>query len=202
MTKRYYTLSGVVYDNNIECLKELFDYSNHYVSIIHDKDDKDTHIHFICTFQQNISFEGAKKRIHSNGNAFVQPVENLPGMFAYLTHTTEKAVEDGKHEYQQSELISDNIEYWYNRVAEPEEKKSNTEFIKDLLSENMNIREMGMKYGRDFIKNMHSYLAFRRAVYMTEPDIIEKPVEHKPHYTKAENSPGWVTLPNGKELDF
>lgn len=202
MSKRYYTLSGVVYDDDIECLKELFEYSNHYVSIIHDKDDRDTHIHFICTFQQNISFEGAKRRIHSVGNSFVQPVENLPGMFAYLTHSTEKAVEDGKHEYQQSELISDNIEYWYNRVAEKEEKKNNNEFINDLLAKDMSIREMGIKYGRDFIKNMHSYLAFRRAVYQMEPDIIEESIKHTPHYTKAENSPGWVTLPKDKELEI
>ena len=200
--KRYYTLCGVIYDDNINCMKELMEYSRHYVVIVHDKDDRDIHIHFIATFPQNISFDRAKSMIHSSGNCFVQPVQDLQGMFAYLTHATSKAVEDGKHKYLSSDLISDNIDYWYNRVSEKEEKTTNKEFIDDLLSADMNIREMGYKYGRDFIKNMNSYLLFRRAVKYEEPDIIDDPVKHEPYYEMAENSPGWVTLKNDENIEF
>ena len=199
--KRYYTLCGVIYDDNIECMKELINFSRHYVSIVHDKDDRDVHIHFIATFPQNISFDRAKSMIHSSGNCFVQPVEDVPGMFAYLTHTTSKAVEDGKYQYTSDDLLSDDIDYWYNRASEKEEKVSNKTFIDDLLSQDMDIKEMGYKYGRDFIKNMNSYLLFRRAVKYEEPDIIDEPVKHEPHYERGENGPGWVTLKKDENIE-
>ena len=71
---------------------------------------------------------------------------------------------------------------------------------KHVLKRYPHVKRWGYKYGRDFIRNMNSYLMFRRAVKYEEPDIIDDPVKHEPHYEKAENSPGWVTLNEDEDL--
>ena len=176
MSRQYYQLSGVVYDQNPDCLKSLFERCRHWVYIIHDKDEKengetrDVHIHFIATFVQRISFELARSLVHSEGNVFVQDVIDIKGMFSYLTHNTSDLIDDGKYRYSDDELKSDNIDYWVNRCTENEHKTNNESFYNDLMSSNFEIREMAIKYGRDFIKNYNRYIAFREAVLFMDKE--------------------------------
>lgn len=180
MSRQYYQLSGIVYDSNPDCLKELLERCRHWVYIVHDKDMKengetrDVHIHFIATFVQRISFELARNLVHSDGNVFVQNVIDIKGMFSYLTHNTPDSIDDGKYRYSDDELKSDNIDYWVNRCTEDEHKSNNEQFYNDLMKRDFDIREMSIKYGRDFIKNYNRYIAFREAIINMYKEKNEK----------------------------
>lgn len=161
--KRFYSFSIVSYASEIE-LSSLLISCRHYVYILHDKDvnedgsPRSAHFHILCTFAQNKSFNSVSSLVQSSQNTFVQQLQDIGGAFAYLTHQNNPE----KYQYNSDDLISDNLDYWLDKIPEFEIKKSkNDDFVDDLLSDDFDVVAMARKYGRDFIKNVSKYESFR-----------------------------------------
>lgn len=161
--KRFYSFSVVSYADLSE-LSVLLTSCRHYVYILHDKDvnedgsTRSPHFHILCTFVQNKSFNSVASLVDSSQNTFVQQLQDVGGAFAYLTHQNNPE----KFQYNSDELVSDDLDYWIDRIPEYEEKKNkNDEFVDDLLSDDFDVVAMARKYGRDFIKNISKYENFR-----------------------------------------
>ena len=161
--KRYYSFSIVSYASVNEILP-LVSGCRHYVYILHDKDvnedgsPRSPHFHILCTFAQNKSFNAVASLVESNQNTFVQQLQDVGGAFSYLTHQNNPE----KYQYNSYDLVSDDIDYWIDRIPDYEEKKNkNDEFVDDLLSDDFDVVSMARKYGRDFIKNISKYENFR-----------------------------------------
>lgn len=159
--------------------------------IVHDKDETDTHIHAPVVFKQSMSIKRVrgwfKACVDHKGevaNTLAKPVLSAEGMEEYLTHDTEKAKEDGKHQYVTEDIkvlegIADsrgrmkgaldiqreNAERKAKKKEEAEE--SNDEFLTDLLKRKPQ-REMARKYGRDYMKNYKQYKQFAWEVEIEE----------------------------------
>lgn len=169
MSSRFYSFSIVSYADLSE-LSPLLSSCRHYVYILHDKDvnedgsSRSPHFHILCTFVQNKSFNSVASLVVSSQNTFVQQLQDVGGAFSYLTHQNSPE----KFQYNSNELISDNLDYWLDKIPEYENKTSkNDEFVDDLLSDNFDVVAMARKYGRDFIKNISKYENFRFRVLKT-----------------------------------
>lgn len=163
MSSRFYSFSIVSYADLSE-LSPLLSSCRHYVYILHDKDvNEDSslrspHFHILCTFTQNKSFNSVASLVVSSQNTFVQQLQDVGGAFTYLTHQNNPE----KFQYNADDLVSDNLDYWLDKIPEYENKSSkNDEFVDDLLSDNFDVVAMARKYGRDFIKNLNRYESFR-----------------------------------------
>lgn len=161
--KRFYSFSIVSYADLSE-LSVLLTSCRHYVYILHDKDvnedgsARSPHFHILCTFSQNKSFNAVASLVESSQNTFVQQLQDVGGAFAYLTHQNNLE----KFQYNSDDLVSDDIDYWIDRIPDYEDKKNkNDEFVDDLLSDDFDVVAMARKYGRDFIKNISKYESFR-----------------------------------------
>ena len=161
--KRYYSFSIVSYASVNEILP-LVSGCRHYVYILHDKDvnedgsTRSPHFHILCTFAQNKSFNAVASLVESNQNTFVQQLQDVGGAFSYLTHQNNPE----KYQYNSDDLVSDDIDYWIDRIPDYEEKKNkNDDFVDDLLADDFDIVALARKYGRDFIKNISKYENFR-----------------------------------------
>lgn len=163
---RFYSFSIVSYASLPE-IQNLLQACRHYVCILHDKDvnedgsARSPHYHILCTFAQNKSFNSVASLVESSQNTFVQQLQDVGGAFAYLTHQNNPE----KFQYNADDLISDNLDYWLDKIPDYENKSSkNDEFVDDLLSDDFDIVSMARKYGRDFIKNLNRYESFRLRV--------------------------------------
>ena len=160
---RFYSFSIVSYASLSE-IQNLLQACRHYVYILHDKDVNEDgslrspHFHILCTFVQNKSFNSVASLVVSSQNTFVQQLQDVGGAFAYLTHQNNLE----KFQYNSDDLVSDNLDYWLDKIPEYENKSSkNDEFVDDLLSDDFDVVAMARKYGRDFIKNLNRYESFR-----------------------------------------
>ena len=165
--KRYYSFSIVSYASADE-ISSLISGCRHYVYILHDKDvnedgsPRSPHFHILCTFAQNKSFNAVASLVVSKQNTFVQQLVDVGGAFSYLTHQNNPE----KFQYNSDDLVSDDIDYWIDRIPDYEEKKNkNDEFVDDLLSDDFDVVAMARKYGRDFTKNISKYESFRFRVF-------------------------------------
>ena len=137
-----------------------------YAFIEHNKDIdddgqlKECHIHILIrtinarTVQDVVNW--FKGFYDVNGlpiNTFGQEMHDISSSFDYLTHSTEQAKEDGKHQYDKSEIVSNNIEYFENCNVNDEDNISLalTELCKGVL-----LKDVALKYGRDFIIHYQS----------------------------------------------
>lgn len=161
--KRYYSFSIVSYASLNEIMP-LVAGCRHYVYILHDKDvnedgsTRSPHFHILCTFAQNKSFNAVASLVESDQNTFVQQLQDVGGAFSYLIHQNNPE----KYQYNSDDLVSDDIDYWIDRIPDYEDKKNkNDEFVDDLLSDDFDAVAMARKYGRDFIKNISKYENFR-----------------------------------------
>lgn len=200
---RAYTWSLVLYCS-VEEFAPLRDKARHWAYCVHDKDfvteedgtrrPKETHTHVIVTFENEQSLVAIKKLIDSNQNVLGQPLKNkvtqsgggesVRGMWNYLIHR----FNEDKHQYEESERICDDLEYWQHRCKEELDIfAKNDSFFEDLTSEDFSIEAMGRKYGRDFMKNMHHYMSFRQS-------IINERQWEKERKAKAEQDALWQEL--------
>ena len=154
---RFYSFSIVSYASLSE-IQNLLQACRHYVYILHDKDVNEDgslrspHFHILCTFVQNKSFNSVASLVVSSQNTFVQQLQDVGGAFAYLTHQNNLE----KFQYNSDDLVSDNLDYWLDKIPEYENKSSkNDDFVDDLLSDDFDVVAMARKYGRDFIKSMN-----------------------------------------------
>lgn len=179
MAERKYTWAIVTYASREE-FTPLLDRANHWAFCYHDKDwkvddegkrvPKEPHTHILATFKENLSFESVRRLIDSEQNTLAQKARNEEGsiyaLYRYLIHADESPLE--KNIYDDSDRIVDDKSYWLKRCNERVLGASHETFFEDLLSDDFSIRDMGRKYGRDFIKNLSSYMDYRRRVLIQD----------------------------------
>lgn len=132
-----------------------------YVYIFHNKDiDKEPHYHILIRTLHNTTLSAVKKwfsgYIDYNGNlvnTFIEPMHDINGAFSYLTHRTDECIKQGKFQYSELDLISNNIELWHN--VEDLTCDNISLALSDLLG-GQPLNEVALKYGRDFIIHYHS----------------------------------------------
>lgn len=147
----------------------LLKQAKHWCYILHNQDEGEAHYHILARFPTQKSLSACRKHQLGTQNLLGKMLKTLTlqmKMTAYLTHDTEKARNAGKHIYAIDEVVyKPNDNYWekqFDKEAEKEDNEATNEcFINDLLALDFSIKDMAIKYGRDFIKNFNSYMAFR-----------------------------------------
>ncbi len=167
LSDRYYSFSLVTYNVNESDIQLLLDKAFKWAWILHDKDKADNHLHVLCTFKQNKSFEVVRKMVKGEQNTFVEPLRDKYKAFQYLTHQNE---DEEKASYAESEIHCNDISYFQKGLSKA---VNNEEFIIDLLDNNMTDYEKGCKYGRDYIRNIGAYKRFASLIRF-EKKIKEK----------------------------
>ena len=160
--ERFYSFKVVTYNTNESDFKPLLDKAFKWAWILHNKDKTDPHIHILCTFKQNKSFEQVRKMVEGEQNTFARKMEDKYQDFLYLPHSEDfpdKAI------YSETDIHSNDMSYFQKGC-----KKSvdNEEFVIDLLDKNMTYRQKAIKYGRDYIRNFKTYEKFVRVLQMQE----------------------------------
>lgn len=136
---------------------------SHYAFIKHDKDvDFETkvpeisHYHILIVFKREKSLRWIQNQFDYFGgihqNTFGIKLENKNKEFDYLTHKTDP----NKYQYPDSDVLHNGSSYWLDTQKEVFE-------VEDILNDFDNhvpLRFMGVKYGRDFMKNYNSYYGF------------------------------------------
>lgn len=186
---RYYTMAIVTYANQRE-IATLLETAKHYAYILHDRDkDRDPHYHLLVTFDLPRTFKAVRNMVASTQNTFTQSVKSSIGnVLTYFVHATDTAIADGKEPYDESEVIYDDEAYWRKRALQDGEswkeergdKDKNEQFLNDLLSRTFSVERMGIKYGRDFMKNFRAYKEFRDACFTERLTEFEKSLDGIP----------------------
>lgn len=86
--------------------------------ILHDKDEGTSpHIHAVLTFPNGKTSRTIAKAFPG---AHVEPCRSIRNAVAYLLHKTPSSMEDGKHEYEASEIVSTDPESLNAILTAPE----------------------------------------------------------------------------------
>ncbi len=165
--ERFYSFKLVTYNTDENSFQPLLDKAFKWAWILHDKDKTDPHIHILCTFKQNKSFEQVRKMVEGEQNTFARKMEDKYQDFIYLPHSEDfpdKAI------YNEADIHSNDMSFFQRGC-----KKSvdNEEFVTDLLDKNMTYRQRAIKYGRDYIRNFKTYEKFVRALRSQE-NILQR----------------------------
>lgn len=162
---RYYTHVIVSYAK-IEELLPLLEQAKHFAWIYHDKVEEDNspgpHYHILATFERAKSFQWVRKQVVSEQNTFTELLEgDIDDVLTYFTHEKETH----KGQYTKNEIVYDDEEYWTKRRKDGDnEENKNDVFINDLCSDNFSVERMARLYGRDFLKNLKSYVYARQVI--------------------------------------
>lgn len=134
----------------------------YYAFIEHDKDvqedgtPKDRHIHLALVLNSARTLQQIAPRftdITSNaGNCFGQPTRSNRAIIDYFTHKNEPE----KHQYSESEIISNNIDYFKN----DETDEDNTYMIIEDLLNGKSLRELAKTYGRALLYHYRDFRDF------------------------------------------
>lgn len=178
--------------------------AKHWCYIKHDKDKNEdgtpkvTHYHILARFPTERSLNSCRKLQLGTQNLLGKQIRKLQDQMkltAYLTHETEACRKAGKYIYSLYDVVyKANDNYWekqFDKEADKENQKaSNEDFLNDLLAEEFSLREMALKYGRDFIKNFDKYMKFRglfttNAYEPTEADIEREERKYNRDFNNA-----------------
>lgn len=161
-SSRYYSFGIVTYDTNAD-IQGFCDNTVHYCYILHDKDDgKAPHYHIFFTMQKNAKCLNIVQLFKLYGsddkqNTFCRCVKkNEYNCYDYLTHKNHP----NKYQYNESDIVCDDVSKW-QKVEQVIDIDS---FCDDLFAPTIDIPMMCRKYGRDFMRNIKSYLYTREVV--------------------------------------
>lgn len=168
--QRFYTWGLIMYGTEEQVKRLCTEQCRNWAYALHDKDTledgtpKVPHFHVIATFDQQKSFATVVRlcKSYTEQNVMAEPVGDIGGAMAYLTHETEKAIEGGKYQYDR-EIVRYSSKDFYTKYVKGEEVSENEAFVEDLLcpEEQFSVIKLAKRYGRDFIKNVRSYMDFR-----------------------------------------
>lgn len=219
--KGSYAWSFISYAEPHEFLP-LLAQAKHWCYIKHDKDKNDdgtpkvTHYHILARFPTERSLNSCRKLQLGTQNLLGKQMRKLQDQMkltAYLTHDTEACRKAKKHVYNIEDVVfKPNDNYWekqFDKEADQaNQKASNEDFLNDLLAENFSLREMAVKYGRDFIKNFDKYMRFRslftaRGYEPTEADIERKEKEYNKMFNECQlDLEEMYETPTGVDIDL
>lgn len=133
----------------------------HYAYISHDKDYKEDgtlkekHYHIILSFYNNRTISAVRKLFPSYQNTLAQIVHDKTAMFAYLTHEDDLE----KVQYDKSLVVCDDREYWDKLSMVGENDNRTLSLLEDIINR-VPLRDMVLRYGRDFVINRQHYYYF------------------------------------------
>ena len=150
--------------------------ASHFAYIYHDKDlmddgnPKEPHFHVLVHWDFQIAVYSLRK-FFIEQQTFIQPVLNKRSAFDYLTH----ANSPNKTRYNVVDVVTNDYNFYTFSESEKKEK-DNLTFFEDL--NNLSLRDMAIKYGRDFMRNHNRYIAFKidcsNEQYMFETRELEQ----------------------------
>ena len=202
--KGSYAWSFISYAEPHEFLP-LLAQAKHWCYIKHDKDKNEdgtpkvTHYHILARFPTERSLNSCRKLQLGTQNLLGKQMRKLQDQMkltAYLTHDTDACRKAHKHIYSIEDVVyKANDNYWekqFDKEADQaNQKASNEDFLNDLLAEDFSLRDMAIKYGRDFIKNFDKYMKFRglftiKSWEPTEADIDRKEREYNRDFNECQ----------------
>lgn len=137
-----------------------------YAFIEHDRDDdengeiKPRHIHILLRLIQGRTvgdicnwFSGYFDNKGVGINTLGQEMHDISNSYLYLTHSTSQALEQGKYQYSPNDIYTNDREYF--EKASYNDEDNITLAVSELLEGKL-LKEVALKYGRDFILHYQS----------------------------------------------
>lgn len=169
---RFYSFKCVSYDNIDNIIKNLDTRSAKYYIIEHDKDInengelKKSHNHIVFTVPVRMGIKQVRNLLRNgtDQNTLVEYCEDLTYWIRYLTHKDDK----GKYQYLDEEVITNSSDGYKRLIGgkTTSDEEANEAFCNDLLK--LNVRQMAIKYGRDYMRNYKSYENFKHALMVCD----------------------------------
>lgn len=134
-------------------------YVDAYSYIYHDEDTypdgkpKEPHYHLLVKLSAQVSLTAIVKAFQGQ-QTYVQLPYSLPHAYRYLVH----ADNPDKHQYPADERVEYNAKS-LQLTAEEQAEDKNRAFLEDLENK-LPRRDMAIKYGRDYMKNVERYEQF------------------------------------------
>lgn len=171
MEQRFYSFKCVTYVEEGK-LKEFLKHKDisHWCYILHDKDVKEggelkeAHRHLLVTVKQQKSFNAFRKLFADEQNTLVKPIEDFQHDFRYLTHKDDP----DKYQYSEKDIVTDGTDYWSKISKSEDVDNGNEAFLNDLCNPSLSMREMALRYGRDYMKNFKAYHYFAEMMLKDE----------------------------------
>ena len=131
-----------------------------FAYIHHDKDETEPHYHIVIRTHSAWSaamienwFKGLTDKEGVAINTYCQPVGNMNALEEYLTHSDIESQEKGKHRYKRTDIKDHGL---WDIVPKTESKDSSYDIINDILC-GMSIRQLVIRYGRDYVYHRTQY---------------------------------------------
>lgn len=126
-----------------------------YALILHDRDEVDVHHHIVIrTYSAWKPLQVAKWFADDSGqNTFAQPVHDRQAIIDYLTHKGDFAEDGKKAVYTDADIIDGGLDDIKPIAGTADDSY---EIIQALLDD-VPLRELCKRYGRDFIYHFHCY---------------------------------------------
>lgn len=187
--KKTRNYSFIIYDTPYAFLNALSKHASvsRYCSILHDADlradgsKKSDHTHILVVFENPVYYSGLLRLINSPewkevypSSVQIEQIRDKHSSFLYLTHESEKAIEEGKVVYSSDMLVSNDLPYFQRWVITDSEQECRTtsQFLQDLLT--LSPFQLALKWGRDYIKNAKTYAEFvAYALERTSPETLD-----------------------------
>lgn len=172
-----------------EWLDEEYDCKiRHYAYIHHDKDACEPHTHYVINTVKEQTVETVRNWLYRfasangcNQNTLGKILGNAEAMARYLTHSDEKSIKAGKHQYDPAEVVTDSPE-WFNDKTAPRNghrdiQQDKTMDIIDAIIRGDSFRDMVARFGRDFVINYRYYQTMATLIYQEEGEETENEVD-------------------------
>lgn len=135
-------------------------YIEHNKDINEDGTPKERHLHILLRLINNRTLDDVRNWFKGytdlSGlpiNTLGQVMHDISSSFEYLTHDTEQARAEGKHLYDPTEIVSNDIQYFKDSTLHDED---NISLALMEMCDGIPLQEVAKKYGRDFIIHYQS----------------------------------------------
>ena len=176
------------------CLQSHCNQIRTYAYAYHDKDVKEDgtlkepHIHLILVTYNTCTVSAVRRwfsgYVDNRGNDITttgQICSDVFTMYDYLTHNTKEAKIEGKYQYDNS-IIKTNDKSGYFRASE-ESEYDNITLATEMLLKGYSVRELGKIFGRDFILHYNTIKQYANDIIrhekhnMTFEDVVDREYE-------------------------
>ena len=188
--------SCITYLNELQLKVCLLKHPNQirvYAYAYHDKDLKEDgtlkepHFHLILITYNTCSVSAIRRwftgYVDEKGmeiTTTAQICSDVFEMYDYLTHSTRKAIEDGKYQYDKS-IIQTNDPLYFQ--ADEESDFDSVTLATEMLLKGRNVRDLGKIFGRDFILHYNTIKQYANDVIrhekynMSFEDVVDREYE-------------------------
>ena len=149
---------------------ELANHVEHFACITHDKDKNDdgslkaTHTHCLVKFYRNEQVAKLVDYFHCDNCS--NALNNRYQRFKYLNHDSDNCRKEGKYQYLESDIISDDLEYF--KTLQPVELDNTPMTIIDCIIEGKSERYMCNTFGERYIQNKAKYRDCAQTIMVQE----------------------------------